>query len=100
MEGVAYGALVEAAKSVEPITAEAEAEKPTRAPRRTAKAASATESEDEEQETETPAETVEAEALAEPVEAQPEALRPQPVGRPASLLPGRRPPCLPVRPNR
>ncbi len=42
MEGVAYGALVEAAKSVEPITAEAEAERPTRAPRRTSKPAAGT----------------------------------------------------------
>jgi ribonuclease G len=39
MDGVAVGALVEAPKQVDPITAEAEAEKPTRAVRRTTKAA-------------------------------------------------------------
>ncbi|HUY72197.1 MAG TPA: Rne/Rng family ribonuclease [Gaiellaceae bacterium] len=74
MEGVAYGALVEAAKSVEPITAEAEAEKPTRAPRRTTKSsAAATEPEDAEE----TADAVEAEEIeeAEEVDEEPAALQ-------------------------
>jgi ribonuclease G len=76
LDGVAYGMLVRAAgkKAAEPLTAEAEAEKPTRKPPARRTAAGAAEGAATEEAEEAEADEVEAEEPAEAVAHQPEAV--------------------------